>query len=375
MMMEAINSKRKLFTVSGKAVILKIAFLLIICSLLVKSNLIAQSNKKFVVGTIEAEAGEKTSGKLLVEKGTDKGTFIPITIINGSKSGPVLTLIAGIHGTEYVPIITLQNLINKIDPKKLSGTIIMVHVANIPSFSKRTAYFSPVDNKNLNRVFPGKKDGTQTERIAFIITQKIIDQSDYLIDLHGGEFNVSIINFALYSYDCPDETIGRKSMILAKNFGLNYILPSPFNIVPDSIEYTYCDLTALRRGVAAILVEIGDRGKVELDIVNSAVRGIYNVLRSLEMIAGEIIINKHPIYLKDDIMIASKSSGIFYPLAVCGQTVSKGALIGYTTNYFGNLVEEYHSPFTCIIIMNYSAPTVNKGENVFWIAKVVDQME
>src|SRR5438552_8631853 len=100
----------------------------------------------------------------------DAGTQIPVTTIRGGGTGPVLGLIAGNHGYEYPPILALQRLRTLIDPAKLKGTIIMVHVANMPSFLGRTVYFSPVDGKNLNRVYPGRKDGTVSERIAYAIT-------------------------------------------------------------------------------------------------------------------------------------------------------------------------------------------------------------
>ena len=129
-------------------------------------------SKTHCVGS--AKSGEKITGSLIVEDDIDKGTFIPITIINGAKPGPVLTLVAGIHGTEYVPIIAAQKIVNEIEPAELSGTLIVVHIANIPSFKGRGVYSSPIDHKNLNRVFPGKKDGTVSERIAYTITNEII---------------------------------------------------------------------------------------------------------------------------------------------------------------------------------------------------------
>src|ERR1700693_2526041 len=109
-----------------------------------------------------------------VPAGNDAGTQIPVTTISGAGAGPVLALIAGNHGYEYPPILALQRLRTLIDPAKLNGTIIMVHVANMPSFLGRTVYFSPVDGKNLNRVYPGKQDGTVSERIAYAITTEII---------------------------------------------------------------------------------------------------------------------------------------------------------------------------------------------------------
>ncbi len=102
-----------------------------------------------------------------VPDGIDAGTRIPLTTITGAHPGPVLALIAGNHGYEYPPVLALQKLRTHIDPALLSGTVIMVHVANMPSFLGRTVYFSPVDGKNLNRVYPGRQDGTVSERIAY----------------------------------------------------------------------------------------------------------------------------------------------------------------------------------------------------------------
>src|SRR5580658_4806827 len=119
----------------------------------------------------------------------DAGTQIPVTTIEGAQPGPTLALIAGNHGYEYPPILALQELRTQIDPASLSGIVIMVHVANMPSFLGRTIYFSPVDGKNLNRVYPGRADGTVSERIAYAITQQIIDRADYVLDLHCGDGN------------------------------------------------------------------------------------------------------------------------------------------------------------------------------------------
>src|SRR5215472_12617347 len=101
---------------------------------------------------------------------------IPVTIVRGAKPGPTLALIAGNHGYEYPPILALQRLRAQIDPASLAGTVIMVHVANMPSFLGRTVYFSPADGKNLNRVYPGQRDGTMSERIAYAITAEVIEK-------------------------------------------------------------------------------------------------------------------------------------------------------------------------------------------------------
>src|SRR5258706_4613491 len=122
-----------------------------------------------------------------VPAASDAGTQIPVTTIRGAGPGPTLALIAGNHGYEYPPILALQRLRTLIDPAKLKGSIIMVHVANMPSFLGRTVYFSPIDGKNLNSMEPGRKVGTVSERIAYAITTEVIEQADYVLNLHLGD--------------------------------------------------------------------------------------------------------------------------------------------------------------------------------------------
>jgi predicted deacylase len=337
------------------------------------NNLIAQNNKTFTVGSIEAKSGEKVSDSLIIEKGVDEGTFIPITIINGAKSGPVLTLVAGVHGTEYVPIVTLQQLLNEINPNELSGTVIMVHIANIPSFGGRAVYSSPIDSKNLNRCFPGKKDGTISERIAYIITNEIIKKSDYYIDLHGGEFNEALVDFIFLQVGCPDNHICEKSRMLALAMGFNYLIPDDYYLVPETSNTQWSSLAASRNSVPAITVEIGDRGKTELKEIDFAKRGVINVMRTINMLEGEAFKNEHPVYLINESFIKSNYNGILYTLVNKGQYITKGTLIGYTTDYWGNVLEEYFSPITGIMGSLKISPAINKGESVCRIAEPVDE--
>ena len=340
-------------------------FSIVICQL----NGSAQSSRQITVGTIVAEPGTKVSGIIEVPQGIDKGTIIPVSIINGSKPGPVLALIAGQHGTEYVPIITLQKLLSEIDPYKISGAIIMVHIANVPSFKERKVYYSPVDGKNPNRQFPGNKEGTLSERIADIITSQIIDQSDYLLDLHGGELNEDILHYVSYEYDCPDKSVCEKTKFLAHSFGGYYIQPEPFSITPDSVRNTYCHLTAIRRGVPAIFVESGGRGETDIESIQYVEHGIVNVLKALKMTEGEANETDPVLYLSIEESITCHSDGLLYSKVDCGQTVTKGALLGYLTDYFGNLIEEFHSPVTGIVLMLVSIPVVNKDDDIYFISE------
>ena len=151
------------------------------------------------VGEVISSPGEIKSGFINVPAGSDGPEIqIPITVVNGNKKGPILALTAGIHGYEYPPILALQRLRQQLDPANMSGAVIMVHVVNIPSFLKRTIYYNPHDWKNQNRVFPGKIDGTMTERIAYQITNEVLKQCDNHLDLHCGDGNEDLMTYLYY---------------------------------------------------------------------------------------------------------------------------------------------------------------------------------
>ena len=112
-----------------------------------------------------------------------------MAVVYGARPGPVLALVAGAHGTEYASIIAVEKLIEKLDPVEVSGTVILVPLINTPSFEQKVPHVNPVDGKSMNRFYPGKSDGTQTERALYLITRQIVERCDYLIDFHGGDLD------------------------------------------------------------------------------------------------------------------------------------------------------------------------------------------
>ena len=146
----------------------------------------------FTVGTAAAAPGQKVSGTIEVPAGVDAATSIPVVVANGAKPGPVLALVSGAHGTEYASIIALERVIERIDPAALSGTVVIVPLVNIQSFEKKVPHVNPVDNKSMNRFYPGRMDGTQTERALYMMTKEVVDKCNYLIDLHGGDLDESL---------------------------------------------------------------------------------------------------------------------------------------------------------------------------------------
>ena len=356
----------------------KVSWFIIQCSLIIALILLSTSSQKvqaqeteqFAIGDLVAVPGQKVTGKLIVETGSDAGSFIPISIICGEKPGPVLTLTAGVHGTEYVPVIALQQILKEIDPAELSGVLVLVQVANIPSFLGRGVYSNPIDFKNLNRVFPGKMDGTFSERLAFTLSNEIIVKSDFYIDLHGGEFNERLLNHLYFFYGCPDRELCRQSRLMAHAVGNTHLIPFDYSSIPDSEPSVYTDVEAMRRGIPSITVEIGDMGTVDPEILEFAIKGIINVMRTIGMLDGEPFIVKDPTYLLDETFLESESDGIFYSLVDKGDHVEEATLLGYTTDFWGNTIQEFRAPFSGMVVNTYRSPAVNKGESVISLSKV-----
>src|SRR5260370_20350499 len=153
----------------------------------------------FSVGTATAAPGQKQTGYLEVPAGVDPATNIPVIVINGDKRGPALVLVSGAHVTEYTSIIAIEKLINLLDPSRIAGTVILVPLVNIQSFEQKAPHVNPVDNKSMNRFYPGKTDGTQTERASFLITKEVVDRCDYLIDYHGDDLDESLRPYAYWA--------------------------------------------------------------------------------------------------------------------------------------------------------------------------------
>ena len=325
----------------------------------------------FTVGEITVPRGEQVSGFISVPDGMDEGTTIPVTVVHGASDGPVLALIAGIHGYEYPPITALQAMRTQVDPAALSGTIILVHIANMPAFLGRTIYYSPGDGKNLNRMFPGDPDGSISQRIAHILTTEVIDQANYVIDLHGGDGNEALRPY-VYMPVTGNAVFDSKIEGLAVAFGLDHIVmdTGPQNANGPSL---FTDQTALERGIPAITTETGKSGSNAPYWVGLAERGIWNVLRHLDMISEDEVINTGITWLSDYKVITSPRSGIFSAVTKDGYFVAENAVLGVLMDFFGNELLTIRAPFAGVVNYVISTPPVNEGEPVAMISRVVER--
>jgi hypothetical protein len=314
------------------------------------------------VGTATASRGQKATGTIEVPAGSDAALSIPVAVFHGAKPGPVLALVSGAHGTEYASIVALEKVIGLLNPAEISGTVIVIPLINIPSFEQKVPHVNPVDRKSMNRFYPGKMDGTQTERASFLITKQVVEQCDHLIDLHGGDLDESLRPYAYWTKmgNLKQDEISREMLIA---FGLDHIIIS-VDRPKDPQASRYLENTATTRGKPSITVEAGHAGTVEADDVNALVDGCLSVMRYLKMLSGQPTMIEHPVWIERVSNVVSDQTGMFYPLVKRGTWVEQGMKLGYVTDYLGKVIFEARAPLSGIVLYICAVPSMTKGATV-----------
>jgi predicted deacylase len=344
----------------------------LLATLLLAMPLVASSQDTaqapFTIGTTVVAPRSSQSGSLEVPaRSGDQGTTIPFTVVNGVQSGPVLALVAGVHGQEYAPILALQRLRTAIDPATLTGTVLMVHVANVPSFLGRTIYYSPVDGKNLNRVFPGKSDGTLSERIAATLTREVIDRATHVVDLHCGDGNESLRPYVYWTVTGADQVVeaGRR-MALATGF--DHIIVDRERPADVSASI-YLANTAIVRGKPGLTVESGYLASLDEESIGRLERAVSGLLRELGMRDTGPEPAHDVVWIDQSEVLRSSATGILVAEVERGHTVARGTLLARVTDFQGRTLEEIRSPFDGEVLYIVATPPITAGEPVAFIGQ------
>ena len=335
-------------------------YLIIFIFVNIVHDLTAQ-NKFFEFKTHRIHAGEKRSLTIPIKSKTGDSTFIPVTIFHGKAGGPVLGLIAGIHGNEYPPIIAMQRLPQLIALNLLKGTIIIVHMANVNAFFKRSVFYNPADGKNLNRVFPGNKDGSISECIAHVISTEIIPRCHFLVDIHAGDASEDLHPYVGY-YNYKTQTAKAKQM--AEALGFPWVTVSENNPTPGQ-PAKFCSAQSVSNDIPTVAIEYGKLGQVTLEEADFINKRLINMMQSIGLYDGTPRKFSPAFEITKRTSIAAEYSGIFYTEFKSGALIRKGAKLGVITDVFGNVLHEIISPIDGFIIYLTVTPPINKGETLF----------
>jgi predicted deacylase len=293
------------------------------------------------VGNIEAEAGTKRTGYLKIRDLNGYGLEIPVMVITGSKKGSTLCVTAGVHPMEYTGIETAMRLYAQLNPKELSGAVIVIPIVNVPGFQARTAYVNPIDGLNMNRIFPGDSKGSISYIMADALFKEVVMKSNFIIDLHGGDSPEENLDFVIVEKTGKKE-VDKVSEQIGRAFNAEYMWIK--GAVPGGlkIEGALCS-AANAAGIPGAVPEAGMSAKVQESCVKFLLDGIVNAMKCLRMIEGTPKIKEAKI-IKAQHVVKAQSAGFFTPTKKLGDIVSKGDIIARIRNPFGEVVEEVKSP-------------------------------
>lgn len=302
-------------------------------------------------------------------KSDSKETYLPVTIIKGKEKGPVFTIVAGIHGYEYPPIIAVQELLKEINPDNIKGSLVIIPIANVEAFQKRTPFINPLDGKNLNNTFPGLQNGSPTGQIAYLITKEVISNSDIFLDIHGGDANEDLLPFICF-YNREDNLEKTKlALKLSEASGMKNIVSYPYHLKPsDASKYAFKEAT--QQGITALSIEAGKLGTVQNESVHLIKSSVYNMLKFSGNYDGKIPetnVVKTQTFFNDQNYVRVPENGIFYSALKSGDVVETNQILGYITDEFGNKKQDIVSEVSGTILYKIGTPPVNKGETLFCI--------
>jgi hypothetical protein len=318
----------------------------------------AMKNSILNICDVSIQPGEKVTLALPTpELYTCTPMHIPIHIIHGKKKGPKVAIIAGLHGDEINGIFAIQKLLEEKFLKKLFGTLIAIPVVNTYGLIAKSRNLP--DGQDLEGSFPGHISGSFASRLAYIIDSKILQNVDYVIDLHSGDpYNkhLSQIHTDLDNDDAKK---------LAFAFNATVIMD---NKSKDSLLY----LMHQEKKIPSLLFESGEAFRIDEYSVKSAMRGIINVLKELNMLPKFFRQKKakQSILINDIENIYSPGSGICNVFVKLGSFVKKNDKLLEIRDPFGTK-QSYNifSKSNGIIISIKVAPLVNEGEIILKLAK------
>ncbi len=313
-------------------------------------------------------SGKHTSRLVITDSDGRPEAFVPYGVIRGVRGGPSAAVVAGAHGTEIGSQDGVQALWRELTPDEVSGTLIVVFVANVAAAAAGTPAVHPVDGKNLNRVWPGDAQGSASERLAAAIWGSLLKECSPVIDVHGGEWTEDLHAFGIL-HRSGEAELDERALRIARQARLPYL------------EVTEASGAWLGRGTLSaqtardhrvgITFEIGGAGRRtpgELELTTTSVAAALAAAGILKTPPGGT--PPPTVVLDGSDAIRTQTSGVLVPLAAVGQDVAAGEELCRVTDFDGEALESVRSVHAGRLLLRSVARVVPAGAlvaKVGWI--------
>ncbi|AMB86453.1 N-alpha-acetyl diaminobutyric acid deacetylase DoeB [Pseudomonas agarici] len=293
--------------------------------------------------------------------------MIPITVIKCGR-GPTALFTGGNHGDEYEGPVALSKLAQSLTAGEVTGRVIIVPFMNTPAFhaGRRT---SPIDKGNLNRSFPGKPNGTVTEKIADYFNRILLPMADIVLDIHSGGRTLDFLPFAA-CHVLPD----KKQQALCEAGMRAFNAPYSMRMLELDAGSMY-DTAAERQGKVFITTELGGGGSSTARSVAIAERGVRNLLVHAGILQGEIQTRKSIMLDMPDAhcFVTSEHAGLLEMCRDLGDNVSKGEVVArvYDATRSGVAPMEYRASRSGLLAARHFPGMVQCGDTIAVIADVL----
>lgn len=294
----------------------------------------------------------------------------PITVVRNG-SGPTALLTGANHGDEYEGAVALFDLARSLTADRVAGRVIIVPAMNYPAFQAGTRT-SPIDRGNLNRSFPGRPDGTVTQKIADYFNRVLLPMADLVMDIHSGGKTLDFVPFAA-AHILPDKDQEARCFAAVAAFAAPYSMRM---LEIDAVGMY--DTAAEEQGKIFVTTELGGGGTGRAETIAIAKRGVRNVLRHAGILADGQAVEKAPGRWLDmpsaDCFRFAEDSGLIEACVDLGQPVRAGDLLAriHSIGRTGLAPAEYRAALDGILAARHFPGLVKAGDCIAVVGTVED---
>lgn len=309
-----------------------------------------------ILNGIEIEAGEEKVVDVNIARLPSHTTIdVSITVARATEPGPVLLLMGGLHGDEINGSEIVRRMIEKNDHIPKIGTVICIPIINVYGFIYFSRYVP--DGKDVNRSFPGNKNGSLASRMAYFLTNEIIPLIDYGIDFHTG--GADRTNYPQIRCMMKDD----KNVELAEAFHAPFTLDSKFR--PNSLRQT-----ANKSGKNILVYEGGESSRFDEFAIQEGIKGTRRLMQHLGMRDAAEKATYENLIIKNSSWVRAKKSGVFLSAVKSGDIIKKNQLLGHVNDPFGGFKSKITSSVNGYVIGLNHNPIVHQGDAIMHLGVI-----